>query len=148
MKLFLDTNVMIDDIGKRGEHGELASLMQLPQRFGDVDLIVSSNSYTDAFYILKKQINSQELQRELLDTLSLYKVCPIDADDIAAACQMGWDDFEDALIAVAAEKCGADYLITRDVSFRKARVPLLAPQGFFDLMREKGITYTIVGLDE
>ncbi|MCL2136552.1 MAG: PIN domain-containing protein [Coriobacteriia bacterium] len=148
MKLFLDTNVIMDYIGKRGDDGVTAELLQLTKAFGDADLVVSAKSYTDVFFTLRRYMDTSTLQQAILDTLSLYQVCAIDADDIAAACQMGWDDFEDALITVAAEKCGADYLITRDVSFRKARVPLLTPQGFFDLMREMGITYSIVSLDD
>jgi len=145
MRLFLDTNVVIDDIGKLGEDGKIARLLQLPQVFNDAELIISVQSFTDIFYILKKHIDSYRLQNKLLNMLGFYQVCALDVDDIKAACQRGWKDFEDALIAVAAEKSGADYIITRDASFQCGRVPLLTPQGFFDMMCEKGITYTIEG---
>ena len=143
MRLFLDTNIMIDDVGKLGEDGKIANLLQLPQVFGDAELIVSAQSYTDAFYVLKKYIDATLLQNKLLDTLGFYQVCALDSDDIKAACQRGLKDFRDALIAVAAEKSGADYIITRDASFQCGRVPLLTPQGFFDMMLDRGVTYTI-----
>ncbi len=45
----------------------------------------------------------------------------------------GWScgDFEDALQAVSAEACGADWLVTRNVAdFSQSRVPALTPKDF------------------
>jgi predicted nucleic acid-binding protein len=146
MKLFLDTNVIIDDMGKRGESAKTMELLHIVRLFGDVELAVSAKSYTDAFCVLKKYVDSRALQQEIKDTLQMYQVCSVDSDDIAAACELNWNDFEDALIAVSAEKMGADYLITNDTSFEQRPVPTLTPQGFIDLMHKKGITYAMVDL--
>jgi predicted nucleic acid-binding protein len=148
MRLFLDTNVMLDYIGKRGEEEMPSRHLHIVQMFRDAEFYVSAKSYTDVFYVANHFTQSQELQQRILQSLEVYSVCSIDAQDIAAACQWGWDDFEDALIAIAAEKCGADYLITNDADFEGGRVPRLTPQGFLDLMREHGITYTAMDLNE
>ena len=51
--------------------------------------------------------------------------------------------FSDCLVSLAAEKVGADFLVTRDArGFERSRVPALSPQELFDyLERERGITY-------
>jgi predicted nucleic acid-binding protein len=148
MRLFLDTNIIIDYIGNNGEESDRAKLLDLPRLFGDSELVVSAKSYTDVFFVLKRYISSAKLQQAILDTLEGFQVCSIDADDIKSACQHSWDDFEDALIAVCAEKVDADYLITRDSSFKHARIPAMTPQEFLDMMREKGVTYTVVDIEE
>ncbi|MDR3271257.1 MAG: PIN domain-containing protein [Peptococcaceae bacterium] len=44
----------------------------------------------------------------------------------------GIDDFEDALVAVCAEKIKADYIVTRDETFLlcQSSVPLIRPEEF------------------
>lgn len=144
MKLFLDTNVMIDDIGKRDVFGEHAALLHLAHLFGDVELLVSAKSYTDVFYVLNKFTDALSLKGSLKSSLELYKICSVDEEDILAALDLAMDDFEDALMATTARKVGADYIITRDATFDGCGIPVKSPEEFLDLMREKGITYTMM----
>lgn len=54
------------------------------------------------------------------------------------AARLGWDDFEDCLIALAAERVGADYLITRDAKgFARSTVPAVSPDAWLNVMREE-----------
>ncbi|MDR2957042.1 MAG: PIN domain-containing protein [Coriobacteriales bacterium] len=144
MRLFLDTNIIIDFIAGHNEDGDQARLLLVPQTFGEVELTVSAKSFTDVFYVLNRHIDSGILQKRMLECQMVFKLCPIEGDDIKIACQRGWDDFEDALITVAAEKAGADYLITRDQNMPHSSIPKLDPKGFFDLLREQSVTYAIV----
>jgi hypothetical protein len=44
---------------------------------------------------------------------------------------LGAGDFEDALQAVAAEDCAADWIVTRNIpDFAQSRVPALTPREF------------------
>ena len=78
----------------------------------------------------------------------LEVVHPVDltGSDIEAAVRLGWDDFEDCLIALSASKAGAEYLITRDAKgFSRSPVPPVSPQGWLDLMQEQeGVTFASV----
>lgn len=54
------------------------------------------------------------------------------------AARLGWDDLEDCLIALAAERVGADYLITRDAKgFARSTVPAVSPDAWLNIMREE-----------
>jgi len=47
------------------------------------------------------------------------------------AAEMKWDDFEDAVQSVTAERIRTDYIITRNIrDFRKSKVPSLTPTEF------------------
>lgn len=72
-------------------------------------------------------------------------IAPVDLTGgaLERAAHLGWDDLEDCLIALAAEKAGADYLITRDAKgFSRSAVPALSPDAWAALMREeRGLDY-------
>ena len=51
--------------------------------------------------------------------------------DIMKAAEMKWDDFEDAVQSVTAERIRADYIITRNIQKKKkSKVPSLTPTEF------------------
>ena len=62
--------------------------------------------------------------------------------------QHHWHDFEDHLIAEAAEKARADLIITRNKSgFADSSIPAISPAALFDrLEKEHGITYELIDL--
>lgn len=54
------------------------------------------------------------------------------------AARRAWDDFEDCLVAVAAEKIGADFIITRDAKgFSRSKIKALDADAFLEWMRQK-----------
>lgn len=144
MKLFFDTNTLIDYYSQQGAPGAAAKHLVIPRFFKDASLWVSAKSFIDAFYVLKKHKNSQRLQQTMLDSLDIFDVCSLERDDIEAACKLGWSDFEDALIEVSAQKVGADYLVTRDTRFDRSRVPAQTPEQIIELFKERGLTYAAV----
>ena len=150
LSILLDTNILIDFYQRREPHVDYARQLMLASSFGDAELWVSAKSFADVFYVLSKRHPSSEVQAAFLESLGWLKVCSIDGPDVKLASERTWDDFEDCLVAIAAEKAGADFLITRDAAgFADSRVPALSPQAFFDhLAAEHGIVYETVDWDE
>jgi predicted nucleic acid-binding protein len=149
LRLFYDTNILLDYIGRKGKNAQSADLIGAMQAFGDVVIWVSAKSYTDTLYVLNKYRSSLSVQDALLESLRTLTLCSLDADDIQTACAQRWPDFEDALIAVGAEKVKADYIITRDKDFSRSRIPTLTPDELLTMMRvEQRLTYDIISIDE
>jgi predicted nucleic acid-binding protein len=148
LKLFLDTNVLYDYFAGRDPFFANAERLVIMKIFGDAELITSSQSYADIFYSLKKHRDSALIQNAFNDSLGVFSICSLDADDIKAACEMGWQDFEDALIAVSAKKVGADYLVTRDRSFEQSPVQVRSPSEIIQMMSDRGFSYAPVNLQE
>jgi len=64
-------------------------------------------------------------------------VCVPTPDDVWDGMSSGWPDLEDFLIAKAAQRIRADYLITRDAKgFVSSPVRALTPAAFLKLMRD------------
>lgn len=143
MRALLDTNVMVDLFTGRPPEGEAAAKLQIMQILGDIELWVSAKSFTDVFYVMRKENESEDIQRAFIRSLEFLKVCAVDADDIRKAAERCWPDFEDCLIAKCAEKVKADVLLTRDKKgFARSSVYTCSPTAFFDrLEREYGIIY-------
>ena len=147
MKLFLDTDVLIDFFSGQAPHGDDAQRLALLDLFEDAELWVSPKSFTDIFYVLKKYRASAGLQKSLLESMKLLKTCSLDGAYITSACELGWQDFEDALIEIAAQKVQADYLITRDKGFSQSAIETLTVKQVFEMMAEKGYSYATIDLN-
>lgn len=144
MRLFLDTNVLIDLFGHRNGFYDDALKLVGSSILGDTTLWASAESFTDIFYVLTKcHADPSSLQKAFLTSLDFLNVCAIDQDDIAIAASQGWPDFEDCLIALCAAKVEAEYIITRDrTGFAQSAIPALTPNGFFQHLQEAcSITY-------
>ena len=143
MKLLLDTNVLVDYFGARRPFCDQWELINALQMTGYAELWASAESYTDAFYLLRRAVGSEKLQDMFLESLSFVRVCSVDEDDIRKAAERSWSDFEDCLIAVCAEKVKADYIITRDAGgFKRSKILAMDALSFFTMLEEDyGIVY-------
>ncbi|WP_080799413.1 type II toxin-antitoxin system VapC family toxin [Arabiibacter massiliensis] len=143
MRALLDTNVIIDLFTGRPPEGDAAAKLQVMQVLGDIELWVSAKSFTDVFYVMRKENESANVQQTFIKSLEYLKVCAVDADDIRQTAERCWLDFEDCLIDVCAEKVKADVLLTRDEKgFARSSIACCSPKAFFDrLEHEHGIVY-------
>lgn len=148
MRLLLDTNVLIDLYTRRPPQGDVAQKLLIMEQFGDVELWASAKSFTDLFYVLSKTYSSERIHGAFRESFRWLSLCGIEPDDIKLATERQWDDFEDCLVALCAEKVKADYLLTRDArGFMKSAVPTLSPKEFFELIEgEYGIVYDTIDL--
>ena len=109
MKVFLDTNVIIDYFDSQREHYFPATILfDLAQR-GKLELVVCAQSFITAFYVMKKYYKKEVLYKSMR---SLYKLCgvsPVDASIIEHALALESVDFEDTVqylsSAIAKAEC-------------------------------------------
>jgi len=143
MRIFIDTNVALDLISNRGEFGPDAESVFLIGYFGDADVWMSAKSFTDIFHILRRSIAADQAQEAIAALVRRVHVCSIEQEDIAAALEERWEDFEDCLIWQAAKKVRADYIVTRDVNdFEQSSISVVQPKELLHYMEvEKGLIY-------
>ena len=136
MKLLIDTNVLIDYLGRKEPFFAAAQKVVIAGLFGDAQLWVPAQSAVDAFYVLSRYVNSAELQRAIAKALTVVKPVSLTGEDIERVTRLEWDDMEDGLVAHAAEKVGADYLLTRDAKgFARSSVPVVSPDEWLAIMQ-------------
>ena len=146
MRAFLDTNVLIDLLTERPPEGVEAVKLLAMQELGDVELWASAKSFTDMFCVMRKENPSEVVQQAFIDSLEYLQVCELGCEDIRAAAERKWTDFEDCLIDVCAEKIRADVLLTRDkYGFKQSRLKTASPkQMFLWLEEEMRLTYEVI----
>jgi len=129
MKVLIDTNVIIDVLGKNEKFYDDSYKIILLGLEGGIETIMSASAVTDVYYILKKYIHDSIVLRENIFLLSNYlKICKATAEDITNAVLLSIPDFEDAVVAAIAKREKADFIITRNKSdFENSHIPAISP---------------------
>ena len=114
MKVFLDTNVIIDYFDRAREHYLPTTILFDLAMKGKLELVVCAQSFITAFYLLGKYYPKDELYANMY---SLYKLCgvsPVEASLIEQALTLESIDFEDTVQYLSATTANADVILTRD----------------------------------
>jgi len=140
VRLFLDTNIVLDVLARREpwfrDSGAVLSLLELDGFEG----VVAAHSITTLHYLCSRALGSEQATLALLDLLKLVSVAPLDQDMILKAIALGWTDFEDAIQMISAHDIGADYLVTRDRGdFRASPIPVVTPSELLSILRTAGL---------
>jgi len=151
MRIFADTNVLFDIFAQREPFREVSYKLMIMQMFGDVEIWTAPQSYLNIFYVLKKSQPTSDVQAALSKSLERINLCTTSHADMQAALDAGWNDVEDALIAVSCKSVAADYLLTRDQKqpgFKNLGITAVTPEEFFDKLKaEQGISYDEVDFE-
>lgn len=77
---------------------------------------------------MRKELAPKKIE-ETLGALSLiFEFADFNGSDLFRAAELNWDDFEDAVQSVTAERVHADYIITGNVrDFSKSKVVAFTP---------------------
>ena len=150
MRALLDTNIVYDILCKRPFDEDGLLRMRVMHAFGDVELWVSAKSYTDLYYLIRRELSSEAAHDLLEDTLEWLNVCSVEEADVRAALGARWRDFEDCLVDVCAQKVKADYLVTRDAKgFADSRIPHGSASSFMDFVfQHTNVRYALEGASD
>lgn len=121
--LYVDTDVVLDVLAKRDPFYAAAATLFSKAETGNVSLCVSSLTFSNLFYILRKQLSARTAHEVLRTLKQLVTVVAVDDAIVEQALEGGFTDFEDALQYFAALSVGCTALITRNVRhYRKAAI--------------------------
>ena len=148
MNLLLDTNVVIDYLGRKPPFFEDAERIIAAGYFGDAQLWASAQSFKDAFYVLSHYAPADRVQDAIIALMDVVNLVDLTGDDIARAARLKWPDMEDCLIALSAQKADADHLVTRDEKgFGRSAVAPITPADWLSKMREdQNVTFLAIDL--
>ena len=136
MKVLIDTNVIIDVIGKREPFLEDSYKVIQLGLAGVIETLLSAGAVTDVHYIISRHLPDAAKARESIFILSnIIKICNSIPEDITGALILFIPDFEDAVLAAIAKREKADYIITRNTEdFVNSPVPAISPVEFLKLI--------------
>lgn len=131
MRVFLDTNILLDVLMNRpGLVDESEAAILRCEALG-VQMFVAWHGLATAYYLLRRGRTEPEAMQEVDRILAWAHVASAGDAEARRARSLGFTDFEDALQAASAEACGAEWILTRDLTgFASSPVPALSPADF------------------
>ena len=131
-KLFIDTNIVIDLLGKREPfYEDAAKLFSLADR-GKVKLYLSALTIANANYVLSKLRSAKEARVILQKFKILFEVLELSDKIIELSLNDdSFQDFEDGLQYYTALENEIEIVITRNLkNFKRAQIPVMTAEQY------------------
>lgn len=132
MKVFVDTNVLLDVIAKREPfYADSATIWTLSET-GRIEGLVSAITFTNLFYVVRKLADAKTARRVMILLRESFTPTPCDASVLNLAIDSDFKDFEDAVQYYSAVQANADCMVSRNPNDfpRGADCPILTPSEF------------------
>lgn len=131
MRILADTNVVLDALLERLPFYQPAAQVLAAVEEGAASGSLCSTTITTVYYVARKHVGSPGALDRVRGLLKLFDAVPISRAMFLRAAELGFRDFEDAVLHEAAVEDRAEAIVTRNVSdFRNSRVPVLTPDEF------------------
>lgn len=115
MKVWIDTNVLLDVLCNRSEFVEASGNVWKQCEVHRIDGYVSSLSILNIMYIMRKELTPEKIS-DIIGQLSIiFKIVDLKAEDIKKAADLPISDYEDAVQSAGASRIKAQYIITRNI---------------------------------
>ena len=135
VKIFLDTNVVIDLIAKRQPFYEDAKLFLTLAKNGLARLFIAESSLGNLYYLVFDIYKIPLIEFSMHDFILVCQVVSAGKEVINKSLNSKFKDKEDGLQYFTAEANKMDFLITRDkkdFKYVEGEMPILSPKEFFE----------------
>ncbi len=131
MKLFFDTNILLDVIARWTPFYTTSSQVWTMAERHQVDAYISTISINNIYYIVRKAAGKPKADAALVLLRDIFDFVAPDRQIVNQAIDASMDDFEDAVQFYSAVRIQADYLITRNAKhFPTGEIPAITPNEF------------------
>ena len=139
-KLFLDTDVALDHLADRQPFAEYAHRLFALAETGQLVVCLSSLSFSNLHYILRKLKGREEARRLLGQLQRLVRVSTVGEAEIRSALASGFTDFEDAIQhAAATAEDGVSVIVTRNrPDYAGSVLPVQSPEEYLAGLEAQG----------
>ena len=131
MRLLIDGNIILDVLQNRQPYVKDSAKVWKLCETRQAEGYVSALNFSNLVYIMRKELTPEKINEVLKSLGLIFQFADLTEADMTKAAELQWDDYEDALQSVTAERIRADYIITRNVKdFRKSKVVAFTPTEF------------------
>jgi len=131
MKLFLDTNIVIDVIANREPFVEDSRIILNLCETGKAEGSISALTLCTISYVLRKYATPGMMRTKLRDLRNILTPIDLSVSLLDKAIASSITDFEDAVQFYTAAYSDADVIITRNIKhFPQDNIPVLTPTEF------------------
>jgi predicted nucleic acid-binding protein len=131
LKVFIDTNVLLDVLARRDPHYAAAAHVWTLCEQGKIEGYVSAISFNNVFYIVRRLTGRRAAHRSLGLLRDVFRPVTLDSQILNQSIASGFADFEDAIQYHSALRVDAVAIVTRDAAhFPKSEIAVVSPAGF------------------
>lgn len=136
MRLFLDTNVVLDLLAERQPfYDSIAKIATLADH-KKLTLVVSPLTFTTVEYVLKRFESSESVLNKLRKFKIICEVCQVDEQTVEKGLHSEFKDFEDAIQYFSAVQANCSVIITRNgKDFRKSTLAIMTADEYLNSIR-------------
>ena len=128
MVLLIDANIILDVLLNRPDFVKDSAMIWKLCETEQMKGYVSTLTFANLVYIMRKQLDPEKIEDVFHKLNLIFEFADFSVSDLTHAADLNWNDFEDAVQSVTAERIHADYIITRNVrDFSKSRVMAFTP---------------------
>lgn len=134
LRPLLDTNVLIDlALSRPGLHEASGAVVAWSLNHPGTSM-VAVHSLATVNYLMGREAGAAKAREFIGDLVPGIDIAQLDTAGVSRALELPLPDFEDALIAAAAEGSGATHIVTRNLpDFRRSPVKAVTPEDFLRL---------------
>ena len=134
MKLFIDTNILLDVLHSRQPFvQDSSSIWSLVER-EQVEGFISAISFNNVYYIVRRTLGNKTAYNAMAIMRDMFRIVNLDERILNKAIDNKFNDFEDAIQFFSAIHAGVDYIITRNIKdFPKEDIPVLMPEALLSM---------------
>ncbi len=136
MRIFLDTNILLDFLLDRKPHSEPAEELLQAIESGKAKGCVAGITISNIYYILNDLEKRKDPLPALTTLLEFLEVVPTSKQVLQDAMKSGFKDFEDGIQHASAMTAHCRHLVTRNTKdFKKAKLSVVSAAEMAVLLR-------------
>lgn len=125
-KILIDSDICLDSITNRIPFSVDASRLLEAVEEKKCTGIISAESFSKIYYILRKLSNRETAIRQIRNLRKITQPGAILPSTLDKAIELDWPDFEDALQYASALENECDAIVSRNVvDFKKSKIPVM-----------------------
>lgn len=133
MRVFIDTNVLIDFMVVRQPYYQSSAALFALAEMKELQLVYSSTTVANSFYILRKAYNSKQLAEAFENQKNVTEISGVSSSNVYSALSAKWNDVEDCIQYQSALSAKCDCILTRNIKdFELSTIPVMPPEEFLD----------------
>ena len=129
--ILVDSNVILDVVQRREPHFGASAAVLDDVVSGRVEGSLPAHVLTTLHFIVGRYCGEREAHSVVDWLLAHFDVVAVGRAELVRARGLGWSDFEDGVVAAAAESSGCQQIVTRNVGdFEGSPVPAVTPEEY------------------
>lgn len=139
MRVLFDTNVVLDVLLERQPFLASSALSFARAEAGEVQGFLCATTVTTIFYLTEKAQGQEAAFQAVRALLAFLEIAPVHRPVLDQASELGFSDFEDAVLHEAARHVHAVAIVSRNTRhFRGGALPAYSPEDFNRAMDLQG----------